>query len=583
MGYGYATITNCVSLGSVTAVGGSSCSAGGIAGYTYSTISGCANLADVSASGSYGATYAGGIAGRSSSSEFINCTNAASGSCTITATGTDGKTAAGGIVGDNGSGSISKISGCVNYAGGTVKASGNISVSAGGITSRCDTLNSCANYGSVEAEGGTLPSAGGIAAEADNAADCTNHGNVKVSTDSAEPIRAHAGGIVAKHMGRSNDTVENCKNSGNVTITTTNVNCEQNAGGIVGEVTSRATINSTENSGVVSANGTQAYVGGIVGSTYASTNLADNVNSGRVTSSNDSPYVGSIAGEAPSRGTVSNCAALEGSADKPVGGDGSMDDSEAKILTQEQLNSIVNSVAFDKTHCAVKEGETAVLTLVLSPNASAPFSDYVSIDNATPGETSIVDATHSGNVITLTGMSEGETTLEVNVTLHPTDVTTMQPSDAGQQMTLTCPISVTKDGGVTLSESSLELDAGGEAKEITASAPSSLGAVLSWTWTSSTPSVASCEDLGGGVCRVTPVDGGNATITVEALTASGRTWTASCAVTVADAETPEPGPEPEPTPEPAPEHHGSGGGRCSAGWGALALLAIAPLFFRHRK
>ena len=40
----------------------------------------------------------------------------------------------------------------------------------------------------------------------------------------------------------------------------------------------------------------------------------------------------------------------------------------------------------------------------------------------------------------------------------------------------------------------------------------------------------------------------------------------------------EPTPEPEPTPS-----GGGGGGGCSAGWGALALLAVVPLFARRKK
>ena len=41
--------------------------------------------------------------------------------------------------------------------------------------------------------------------------------------------------------------------------------------------------------------------------------------------------------------------------------------------------------------------------------------------------------------------------------------------------------------------------------------------------------------------------------------------------------------EPMPEPEPAPSGGGGGGGGCSAGWGALALLAAVPLFARRKK
>lgn len=279
---------------------------------------------------------------------------------------------------------------------------------------------------------------------------------------------------------------------------------------------------------------------------------------------------------------MSNCTGLEGT--EPFGSGGeSLDDSAAKILSQEQIDGIVNSVAFDKTYCAVKEGETAELKLVLSPNAAAQLDDYATVGTPSTSEPSTATASYSGGVVTVTGVAEGETTLTLDVTLYPTDVTAMKPSATGQQMTLSCPITVMKDGGVTLSASSLAFDEGGAAHELTASVPPSLGTVLKWTWTSSNTAAATCEDLGSGACHVTPAGVGNATITVEALTASGRTWTASCAVTVTGAETPDPGPDPDPTPEPEPEHHGGGGGGCSAGWGALALLAIAPLFLRRGR
>ena len=41
--------------------------------------------------------------------------------------------------------------------------------------------------------------------------------------------------------------------------------------------------------------------------------------------------------------------------------------------------------------------------------------------------------------------------------------------------------------------------------------------------------------------------------------------------------------EPAPEPEPTPSGGGGSGGGCSAGWGALALLAIVPLFARRKK
>lgn len=588
MGYGAATITNCVSIGSVAATGSHTCSAGGIAGYASGNISGCANLADVSASGAKNINYSGGIAGEGAIASFTNCTNAASGSCTVTAASTDGTAAAGGIVGNN---ALGNISGCVNYAGGTVKANGSSGVNAGGITAKCSALNTCANYGSVTTEGGMSPSAGGIAAEANSATNCANYGSVNALNDNAESIRAHAGEILAKHQGIiDSDSVNNCQNSGNVTIDTSDVNCSQYAGGIVGEAPSASDIPITncQNSGTVSTNGTntrEGGAGGILGVSGIYNTVENCVNTGAVNGAVSGSIIGNIPYSLASK-PVSNSAALEGTADKLIGNSGdSLDESAAKVLPQENIDSIVNSVTFDKTYYAVKEGETAELKLILSPNATALLDDYATVDNVATDETSIATASCSGNVITVTGVSEGETTLTVNVTLYPTDVMTIQPSTTGQQMTLACPISVTKDGGVILSDNSLSFDEGGTAKELTASAPSSLGAVLSWTWISSNPAIATCENLGSGACRVTPVGVGNATITVEALTASGRTWTASCAVTVNGAKPvdPTPEPEPEPDPEPQPGHHGGGGGGCSAGWSTLALLAIAPLFFRRGR
>lgn len=96
------------------------------------------------------------------------------------------------------------------------------------------------------------------------------------------------------------------------------------------------------------------------------------------------------------------------------------------------------------------------------------------------------------------------------------------------------------------------------------------------TWSSSNEEVAKVDPMTG---EITPVAPGTTTIT--AALADNDSVYASCTVTVTEEEV-------EPTPpitsdDVKPQPSGSGGGGCSAGFGALALLAALPLLRMRKK
>lgn len=96
------------------------------------------------------------------------------------------------------------------------------------------------------------------------------------------------------------------------------------------------------------------------------------------------------------------------------------------------------------------------------------------------------------------------------------------------------------------------------------------------TWSSSNEEVAKVDPTTG---EITPVAPGTTTIT--AALADNDSVYASCTVTVTEEEV-------EPTPpitsdDVKPQPSGSGGGGCSAGFGALALLAALPLLRMRKK
>ncbi|OUO92876.1 Ig-like domain-containing protein [Cloacibacillus sp. An23] len=93
-------------------------------------------------------------------------------------------------------------------------------------------------------------------------------------------------------------------------------------------------------------------------------------------------------------------------------------------------------------------------------------------------------------------------------------------------------------------------------------------------WTSSNPEIATVDANG----EITPAAAGETTIT--ATLADYDTISASCTVTVTEDDTPIT--PPVTSDDVTPPHTGGSGGGCSAGFGALALLAAVPLF-RMRK
>lgn len=216
---GYATITNCKNDGTTITRPAGYQNAGGIVGsFTGSdnVITSCSNSGKVTYTETGTATQAGGIAGASTGTTFVSCSN----SGTVESLGN----AAGGIVGQ--SNTNCSFEDCSNS--GAISGGANVA----GIVGQCGsiaTFTACYNTGSINATG----SAGGLI------------GNCATAT-----------------------TITGGYNTGTVTS-------EGNVGGIVGNNGSNAlAVYACYNTGTLSTTGT--YIGGIFGNKAGTGTIADN-------------------------------------------------------------------------------------------------------------------------------------------------------------------------------------------------------------------------------------------------------------------------------------------------------------------
>ena len=179
------------------------------------------------------------------------------------------------------------ISACGNE-GGIVGALNPIKADGGRI-------ENCSFAGSIVAEyiDGSDTSNGGIVGYNHNGKviDCRNSATIGCQTQ-------FVGGIVGQNSGTT-ATVENCSNTGNVTIYGTNASY---AGGIVGVNNTSAKIINCNNSGKVDGAGSAGVIGGIAGSS-AGGSISQSHNDGAVTGGK---AVGGIAGQL-NAGTISQC------------------------------------------------------------------------------------------------------------------------------------------------------------------------------------------------------------------------------------------------------------------------------------
>ncbi|MBP3533593.1 MAG: hypothetical protein J6J75_04740, partial [Alistipes sp.] len=248
---GESVIENCHNTGATISAKGA---AGGIVGRAYSksndTIKGCTNSAQVSGAQKVGGIVA--IASNGGTHNIENCQNSGSVS--------GGNAGVGGIVGHTGGNQPTTVKNCTNtgtvgiatdlYAAGIVGFS---------IAASCNIENSN-NEGTV-----TAINAGGIfgcvgSTQATNISGCENRGDVTGVNI--------AGGISA---GAASGTLENCKNTANITASAEG----GIAGGIAGQYRNAAIVNCA--GGAASAAVTAQYAGRIIGLALNGTVVANNM------------------------------------------------------------------------------------------------------------------------------------------------------------------------------------------------------------------------------------------------------------------------------------------------------------------
>ena len=313
------TAQNCKNRGNVTA-GGSGC-AGGIVGHldtdgSKQNFSGCVNEGDINAP----ANCAGGIIGYSEGGgNFTSCTNSGA---------VSGKTV-GGIIGENEDDAID-FSGSENS--GTITGTSNAGGIAGRVgnddSDRTYTAKNCKNIGNVTAGGSGC--AGGIVGHLDtdssshNFSVCVNEGDIKSPANCA-------GGIIGYSEGGGNFT--SCTNSGTISGTYAggiiggneddgmDISYSENSGTITGTSSTGGiaghlgdddndksyTVQNCKNTGNVTAGGS-GYAGGIVGhldTDGSKQNFSGCINEGKVQTSGS--CAGGIIGFCEAGGNYTNC------------------------------------------------------------------------------------------------------------------------------------------------------------------------------------------------------------------------------------------------------------------------------------
>ena len=278
------TITNCYSMGNITATSSySSYYSGGIAGYaSNSVIINCYSTGNIS-SGS----HSGGIAGFVwNNSEITNCHSM--GTITATATSKYGDSYSGGIAGYV-SGS-NTITGC--YSTGTITATAIIygeSCSGGIVGSVNDnsTITNCYNTGNVPSSG---PS-GGIAGS-------VSHGTITNCYSAGDIITSSGSGGIAGDVSFS--TITNSCSTGDITTSS------GSAGGIAGGVSYGAITNCYSTGNITTTSDFSS--GGIAGNAYIST-ITNCYSSGNI-AVNGYGYSGGIVGYGSYSRDITNCAAI---------------------------------------------------------------------------------------------------------------------------------------------------------------------------------------------------------------------------------------------------------------------------------
>ena len=440
-------------------------------------------------------------------------------------------------------------------------------------------ITNCSFSGSVSADStGGHVRAGGVVGQTvgivrAKIAGCTYTGGSVTAVCGGQGSNNIVGGIVGQ--ADSSTVVDSCTASSEK-ISASGESALNMAGGIAGELKYARMTNCTAASAAISAEGTNSNdAGGITGNAFNGqiTGCTYTGGAGSITAKGgENNNIGGISGALEDSSSVSNCAWNGDSSEKATGkGDYCVDEETTTALPAEEFESgeIILSVIPACPVVNLTPGGSSTLSFTAYPGGKPLTQEqaakYISVPE-TAYSTFSIDTSAWPYVVTGTDVG----TEELVFSFYATNIVTGEPAKAptgSVRMTVvnaeTPAVPVTGISGITPAE--LSMPAGGTQQLAAAVTPANATDNLSAiTWSSDDETVATV-DKNGVVTAVAP---GSATITAEA---NGET--ATCAVTVSAS--------PQPAP---PSGGGSGeGGGCSAGFGALALLAAMPLLARRKK
>ncbi|OUO93851.1 Ig-like domain-containing protein [Cloacibacillus sp. An23] len=597
--------------------------AGGIVGHADTdgvALIGCSNesAGDISITMTAGNQSAvGGIIGMSGEkASIIDCVKSGSGNIV---TNSPGRGVAGGVIGY----AFYSVDNCVNSGAGNVTgistSSSKVYAYAGGIVGYADDdspVTNCSYSGS-----------GNI--EANSNFDGTYTSN----------CNAYTGGIA----GSAYAGVQNCTNSGSGDITGS-AGSSPYVGGIVGYAQKQPVTNCVmSGSGDIEANATvwNSYAGGIAGRSDLGVENCINIGTGDIASSTEASNKNACAAGITGAGNATECvmsgtgtisASAPNESNQLAGGLIATEGSSSDCAWNKTENSpeYANPGGTREDPNPTNEGVTVVkdveldsavvaLSASISSNTMYVGADETITVSALPGDNGTINITDFSSsddtivavsegeygTLVLTGVREGTATVTLSAEAEATDFSSLAGGESGGDVTsgditsgdvtsgdVTAETKkvVLKNVSFTVTVSNVALEGislpasvqmkAGDTQTINVTYTPGDATEKGVTWSSSNESVVTVTPAAEkGAATLRAVSAGTATVTA---TSDDGAHTAQCSVTVSAAETDTPD-TPPPTPEQPQHSGGGGGGGCSAGFGALALLAFIPIVMRRKK
>lgn len=406
----------------------------------------------------------------------------------------------------------------------------------------------------------------------------------------------------------SNLVLSNCAVTGTVNITAAY------AGGIAG---SAIYLNGDASNCIVDASGGtisgSEFAGGLFGHVMSGLQLTNCLYIGRTGSdieATGSNEPGAIAGSTPKNSSFGNNAWFvpEGSDVTNGIGDGNGEYIAMRLTSEPNSQNIVTGLKLTApSDDTLTVGGTYTFTLATAPGSvegafgTGSFVSSADVSLSPDSEEGIIeiqkDTFASDGRFTITGQKAGEAAITVTASFMPMDYEQFANDGTVVPRADGTPTDYTFTAKVTFSEAkpeSIFFKAGetyemktGETAELEIGCTPEDAPLPALTWSSSNPDVASVD---GNTGEITALSAGESVITAASV--ENPDIKAECTLTVLPDEqtTPDTPDEDDPTVPDNPENPdkpqqsgGGGGGGCSAGFGALALLAALPLMLKRRK